>query len=275
MRVLAWNVDGTFPPQGSPAAIDDQIKWLESLDPLPDVLLLQEINPNRGEYWYEALRGQLGYQSFADTIEQAHNLDNSNGHLTAVRNNWSLSGNRFNITRRRGEDNTDSQLTTAYPEKILVTNLETSDFTIEVCNVRAVPGGDYPEEKLNIFELVYDYIKREGTKPRLLAGDLNTPKRELLDGQAVTYGYERKSKRQERGVTAELKILKGLGHFGMIDVFRAIHGYGEIEAVDTSHDGRRIDHLFASQELSPTDCWYAPSGANYSDHAPIIADFDL
>lgn len=96
----------------------------------------------------------------------------------------------------------------------------------------------------------------------------------MADGQAVTYGYERKADRQDRAITAELKILKGLGHFEMIDVFRALHGYGDIETIDTSHDGRRIDHLFASQELSPTDCWYASSGLEYSDHGPIVADFD-
>jgi exonuclease III len=274
MRVLAWNVDGTFPPQGSPTAIDNQIQWLDSLEKSPDVLLLQEVNPNRGEYWKEVLRERLGYQSFADTTEQARELGNSNGHITAAQNGLHLSDNRFSSSLEQPEDEGRSLPETTYPEKILITDLETADSTIEVCNVRAVPGGDYPEEKLNIFELVYDYIRRGGSKSRLLAGDLNTPKRELSDGQAVTYGYERKDSRQDRGVNAELKILKGLGHFGMIDVFRALHGYGDIEAVDTSHNGRRIDHLFASQELSPTECRYVPSGLDYSDHAPILADFN-
>lgn len=275
MRVLSWNVDGTFPPQGSPTAIDNQIQWLDSLDKSPDVLLLQEVNPNRGEYWQKALRERLGYQCFTDTTEQARELGNSNGHITAARNGLRLSDNRFDSTLEQTKDGSGSAPDTAYPEKILITDLETPNSTIEVCNVRAVPGGKYPEEKIRILELVYDYIRRGEPKPRLLAGDLNTPKQELPDGQAVTYGYERKANTQDRGVTAELKILKGLGHFGMVDVFRAHHGYGEIEAVDTSHAGRRIDHLFASQELSPAECRYAPSGLEYSDHAPLLADFDL
>ena len=33
--------------------------------------------------------------------------------------------------------------------------------------------------------------------------------------------------------------------------FRAQHGYGSIEQMDVSHDGRRIDHIFASEKPSP------------------------
>lgn len=89
-------------------------------------------------------------------------------------------------------------------------------------------------------------------------------------------------------MNAELNILEGLGTLGMFAVFRAIHGYGELDVLDVSHatrtddplevpetevEGVRFDHIIASEELSPTNCYYDVTGFEFSDHAPIIADF--
>ena len=275
MKVLSWNVDGTFPPQGSPAQITDQIRWLDSLETQPELLLLQEVNPNRRDLWQELLTDQLGYKTVRDTLDIAVEQGNSNGHITAIQSELNLLETTTGIELNENTTRTESDRSTAYPEKLLVTGIEYENTTIEVWNVRAVPGSSYPEEKLTILELAYEYIEEADEKLRILAGDLNTPQRELADGQAITYGHQRDADLQQRGVTAELKILKGLGHFGMIDIFRAQHGYGDIDSLSVSHDGRRIDHLFASEDLSPTDCWYSETGATYSDHAPIIAVFDI
>jgi exonuclease III len=275
MDVLSWNVDGTFPYQGSPDSIDSQIQWLDSLKTPPDVLMLQEVNPNRREYWHEGLRDRLGYAHLTGTLGLAKDLDNSNGHITATTEEWDLSENRFADMAADGDETTADAVDTTYPEKLLVTDISRGDTEIQLWNVRAVPGGDYPEEKMAILELIYEHIEREGAKPRVLAGDLNTPKRELPDGQAITYGYRRSREMQRRAIAAELNVLKGLGHFGMVDVFRALHGYGDIEPVDESHDGRRIDHLFASEELAPQTCWYATEATECSDHAAIRAEFGI
>jgi len=275
MRVLSWNVDGTFPPQGSPDQITDQIGWVDSLETPPELLLLQEVNPNRRDLWQELLTDQLGYESMRDTLDIAVEQGNSNGHITATKGELELIGTTTGRELNENTTRTESDRSTAYPEKLLVTCIECGNTTIEVLNIRAVPGNSYPEEKLTILELAYEYIEEAEERHRILAGDLNTPQRELADGQAITYGYQRDADLQQRGVTAELKILKGLGHFGMIDVFRAQHGYGEVSSLSVSHDGRRIDHLFASEDLSPADCWYSEIGATYSDHAPVIAVFDI
>jgi exonuclease III len=74
-------------------------------------------------------------------------------------------------------------------------------------------------------------------------------------------------------VNAELNLLKGLGHLGLLDVFRTQHGYGDLEVTDTSWKAKRFDHLFASQALEPEQCFYDPDGLECSDHAPLIADF--
>lgn len=76
-------------------------------------------------------------------------------------------------------------------------------------------------------------------------------------------------------MSAELNILKGLGHLGMRDVFREQHGYGDLEVEDTSWQSKRFDHIFASDDLPATSCLYNHSGLECSDHAPIIAEFDF
>jgi len=67
----------------------------------------------------------------------------------------------------------------------------------------------------------------------------------------------------------------------MIDVFRTIHGYGELDSLDVSHptgnddstSGKRFDHLIASRSLNPQTCCYDPDGLDCSDHAPILSTF--
>lgn len=77
-------------------------------------------------------------------------------------------------------------------------------------------------------------------------------------------------------MSAELSILKGLGHLGMVDIFRAEHGYGDLDVLDKSWDRKkRFDHLIASEKLAPTECRYLPEGYDNSDHAPIRAEFDV
>ncbi|MDT3434661.1 endonuclease/exonuclease/phosphatase family protein [Haloarcula sp. 1CSR25-25] len=269
MKVMSWNVDGTFPPAGSPDSIEEQIEWFSTFDTLPQVLLLQEVNHNRSDHWYDLLCDQLGYHTIRGTLDLAAELEHSNGHITALRGRGTLSVNIY--------DPEDSGFRpTDFPEKILVTEVARPETTIEVWNIRAVPGNDYGEEKIKIHELAYHGITEGQTRPRILAGDFNSPDRELADGQAVPFGYNRDKSIRERWVNAELNLLKGLGHLGMVDVFRAQHGYGDLDVLDKSWDRqKRFDHIIASQELTHTECCYLPDGYEYSDHAPIVAEFDV
>jgi exonuclease III len=67
----------------------------------------------------------------------------------------------------------------------------------------------------------------------------------------------------------------------MVDVFRSIHGYGDIDSMDISYPtgntdtltGRRIDHILASTNLNPRSCHYDVDGLVCSDHTPMIAEF--
>ncbi|WP_224271054.1 hypothetical protein [Haloprofundus salinisoli] len=76
-------------------------------------------------------------------------------------------------------------------------------------------------------------------------------------------------------MAAEQNLLKGLGHFGMVDVFRAEHGYGDLDIRDVSHGQKRFDHIFASESLKSIDCQYLDHDNDCSDHNPIVTDFDL
>lgn len=275
MNVLSWNVNGSFPPAGSPDRIASQIDWLASLKSLPDILLLQEVNPERQELWHKSLQDDLGYRGLTDTINWARDLDNSNGHITAVTEDWELSHNKFGPNESGDGDGQLEELDTEFPEKILITDIDHPETNLEVLNIRAVPGSSHGVEKHKIQEIAFDWIEQAGQQPRILAGDLNTPKAELADGQAITFGYDRTTDLRHRGVTTELKLLKGLGHFGMVDVFRYLNGYQNVDKAETSHDAKRFDHMFASEALDPLTCYYDHDGLKHSDHAPVIAEFGL
>lgn len=283
MRVMSWNVNKSANSSGR---IDDQLDFIHQHD--VDVLLLQEVRNGKDQQWLDVWkRGleDLGLGSIEDSCECAAELADStvpphgdighdNGHITAVDDGWTLNRNEQLINERL--DTADlSHYTTNFPEKILVTDLETDRKTIELWNIRAVPGSSWGEEKIKIFETVYERMMDGGRKPRILGGDFNSPDAELADGQAVPFGYRKDPEIRRRWVAAELNVLKGLGHLGMVDVFRAQHGYGDLDVEDTSWRSKRFDHVIASESLGAERCFYDDAGLECSDHAPIIADFAL
>lgn len=280
---MSWNVNKSSNLEGR---IDEQLTFIESCE--VDVLFLQEVRHGTEMKWAKYWRDQLatlGLGQLEDSLDSAAELATSsvpphedighdNGHITAVREHWDLKL-KAPLIRERLRSTDRSSFSTNFPEKILVTELDMSQTEIELWNVRAVPGNPWGEEKIKIFETVYERLTDVGEHPRILAGDFNTPDRELVDGQAVPFGYDKDPEVRRRYVNAELNMLKGLGHLGMVDVFRAHHGYGELEIEDTSWKNKRFDHIFASDSLDVGHCYYDHDGTEYSDHAPIIADFEL
>lgn len=281
MRVMSWNVQKSANSSGR---IDEQLDFIDDCD--VDVLFLQEVRYGTDQRWIEAWQegladlglGEIEHScdwaaELADSSVPPHDdIGHDNGHITAVDADWELASHD-QLIRERLETSDRSHFATNFPEKVLVTELETADTTVELWNVRAVPGNSWGDEKIKIFEFVYDRLTGAGEKTRILAGDFNTPDAELSDGQAVPFGYDKDPEIRQRWVNAELNILKGLGHLGMIDVFRAQHGYGELDRKDTSWRSKRFDHIFASESLEPERCFYDHDGTDCSDHAPVVADF--
>jgi exonuclease III len=120
--------------------------------------------------------------------------------------------------------------------------------------------------------------------PRVLCGDLNTPRRELPDGTVLSFARDSKGRlRPERGDpwdAAELGVVPGLRDLGFADAFRAVHGYARREPSWTfgriaGHGGGwRLDHVFASAELEVTAAAYHHGwrDAGLSDHSALEAD---
>lgn len=284
MRVLTWNVKGAFPYQ-SKDEIEAQIGYLAGLEEPPDLLLLNEVNQYRREFIRELIGEELGYAGIVDTLSWAHELRNStvqphhdightNGNLTAVRDPEDIELKPLELFDEEYDDEDKKHLSTHYPEKILVTNCTFDGTEIEVWNVRAVPGSMKGEEKIKIFETVFDRIVAGPEKPRILAGDFNSPDEELPDGQAVTHIDDKDPRIRERWRAAALNVLKGLGHVGMVDVFRYQWGYGDVDTLDRSFASSRFDHVIASEELNPVSCEYDPESFEYSDHAALVAEFE-
>jgi len=282
MRVVSWNVDQSANSNGR---IDRQLETIGILD--PDLLLLQEVRYSGANDWLQHWRDgleALGLSTIEHSCDWAAELneatypphsdiDHNNGHLTATSGAWALE--RVEHTIRDYADRHDwTHYPTHFPEKLLVTELETPNQGIEVWNVRAVPGSEYGEEKIKILETVYKRLTTAGRRTRLLAGDFNAPKDELPDGQLLSFGHDKAPTIRDRWVAAERNILQGLGHLGIVDAFRSQHGYGELDVPDTSWRDKRFDHLLVSEELLVVDCWYDHS-VEGSDHAPLVADIEL
>nr|WP_238532892.1 hypothetical protein [Halalkalicoccus jeotgali] len=211
-------------------------------------------------------------------IPPHEDINHVNGNLTALYDGFRGT----NLTRQspsiRDGPWKNSELknwNTNFPEKILPTAFKLGETKVAVWNVRAVPGTNWGEEKVKILETASRRILKAGEPPIILAGDFNAPKGEREDGTLIPWRSETQGQLSERWIAAERNILCGLTEIGMVNVFRHIHGYEGVEVAETSHTTFRFDHLIASEDLSPIDCYYDHSGFECSDHALIIGEFDL
>lgn len=295
MNVLSWNVQGAFPPQGSPDRIDDQIRFIVEKANCPDLLMLNEVTTKRRELWHDELDEVAGYTEIEDTLDWDRKLaeidvppfqdfNGVNGNLIAVHEDSDLENLRRQTPSIRDPPFGESDRKhwdTNFPEKILNAEVDLDDTTIDLWNIRTVPGNMFGEEKIKILENVYNRILSKGAGPRILAGDFNAPKDETEEGNVIPWRNEKHDELSERWKAAERNILTGLEDIDMVDVFRMIHGYGELDTLDISHPtgdrttltGKRFDHLIASQSLNADDCFYDADGLDCSDHAPLIGRF--
>jgi endonuclease/exonuclease/phosphatase family metal-dependent hydrolase len=120
-----------------------------------------------------------------------------------------------------------------------------------------------------------------GSGPRVLCGDLNTPRQEHPDGQVWTFARDRYGRlREERGQRwdeAELALIKGLVPFGFRDAFRERHGPAAREiswGSERRRGGYRLDHLIASADVGVPWIEYLNEwrADGLSDHAPLVAE---
>ena len=161
-----------------------------------------------------------------------------------------------------------------WPERVLRCATE----GIEVVNLHS-PIAPSPElAKIRTHEAVAAFLAGLDAAPRVLCGDLNTPRREFADGDVLTFAHDSKGRlRPERGERWNLAERALIRDLGWTDAFRALHGFEHREASWTfAHDrgGWRLDHVLVSG-LEPVAAAYAHDWrrAGLSDHSALIVDF--
>lgn len=301
MKILSWNVQGAFPKFPPVQRIEDQIWYIDTVAKCPDIIALNEVSRFRKDTWIEKLT-KIGYNEIVHTLDWAEELGESevpphqdishvNGNLTAIHETSrgsNLTRLHPSILEEHWEGAELKDWDTNFPEKILHSTLDFDSSTVELWNIRTVPGSTYGEEKVKILNNTFARILKASQSPCVLTGDFNAPDCELSDGTIIPFRKEDDGEISEMWVNAELNILGGLEKEGMEDVFRSQHGYGNLDILEVSHatqtddplrvpptevEGKRFDHMIASTELNPQQCRYDQAGFHCSDHAPLIAKF--
>lgn len=162
-----------------------------------------------------------------------------------------------------------------WPERVLAMRLA----GLEVVNVHSPISPKPGLAKVLTHEAVHSHLSG-GRGPRLVCGDLNTPRREHPDGRVWTFARDRYGRlrpdRGERWDTAELALIKGLEDQGFRDAFRSLHGLDHREPSwvwQRWGGGYRLDHLIVSAEVDVPVCGYLHEWRDegLSDHSPLVA----
>jgi exodeoxyribonuclease III len=165
-----------------------------------------------------------------------------------------------------------------WPERVMCCTVG----DIEVLNVHS-PIAPAPElAKVRTHEAIAAHLTACEGRRLVLCGDLNTPRRELPDGDVITFAHDSagrlRPERGERWDRAERALVHGLRERGWIDAFRALHGYADREASWTFTNGRggwRLDHVLV-HGLRPVASAYAHDWrrAGLSDHSALVVDLE-
>ena len=259
MLLLSWNLAGRLKRMGEQA---DLVEGSGA-----EVVCLQEVTPATAAGWAERL-GAAGYSVAIAELPRAREGSRPLAVLTAAR----------------------SELVPVpvpgvpWPERVLACRLPGPD-GLEVVNVHS-PISPKPElAKVRTHEAVFRHLSAAAGHPRLVCGDLNTPRREHPDGSVWTFARTRsgalRPDRGERWDEAETALVRGLEEHGFRDAFRAVHG-NEVKEVSwewpRSGGGYRLDHLVVSEEIEVEECGYLHEWRRelkLSDHSPLAARLTL
>jgi exodeoxyribonuclease-3 len=253
VRLITWNVAGRVTRQ------PEQAEAIGAAG--ADVVALQEVTTRTLPLWRDALAA-LGLAHCETALDQPPEPGRRRlGVLTAAREP---------LERLAGPE-------VPWPERVLACRLDGT----EILNVHS-PIAPAPElAKIRTHEAVATYLAGAGEQgPRILCGDLNTPRRELADGDVLTFAHDSagrlRPERGERWDRAERALVHGLRERGWVDAFRSLHGYARREASWTFADDRggwRLDHVLLDG-LRPVASAYAHDWrrAGLSDHSPLVVD---
>lgn len=251
-RLLSWNVAGRV------RRMDDQGHLVAGLS--CDLVCLQEIRPTTAARWTELLtEAGLAHScvaSPADTAGTRRPLS------VLIASRWAMTENAIDGL--------------PWSERGLAVRTQ----GLEVVGVHSPISPSPGLAKVLTHEAVHRHMA-QGSGPRIVCGDLNTPRREHPDGQVWTFARDRygrlREDRGERWDQAELAVIQGLEPLGFRDAFREEQGLAQRELSwewPRWGGGYRLDHLIVSAEVSVRAVAYAHEWrrAGLSDHSPLVAD---
>jgi exodeoxyribonuclease-3 len=252
VRLVSWNVSGRVKRLGEQAE--------RLLGAAPDVICLQEVTRTTEPLWRTALAGWS-----VEVADLAAARSRPLGVLTAARSELS-------VVPVAG---------VPWPERVLSVVVD----GVEVVNVHS-PISPKPElAKVRTHEAVFAHLAQPADRPRLVCGDLNTPRREHPDGSAWTFARTRsghlRPDRGERWDRAELALIRGLEAHGFRDAWRELHGHDRREPSwewPRWGGGYRLDHLICSAEIAVSECAYVHDWRRedkLSDHSALTAELSL
>ncbi len=257
MRLVTWNVAGRVALQ------PDQARVVAAVD--ADIVALQEVTRRTLPMWQAAL-AEDGYTECESALSTERARPGGRRALGV------LTASREGLVPHTSPE-------VPWPERVLCCSVG----DVEVVNVHS-PIAPAPDlAKVRTHEAVAGYLADASTRPRVLCGDLNTPRRELPSGDVLTFACDSAGRlrpnRGERWDRAERALVYGLREQGWVDAFRALHGYGERQASWTFPDDRggwRLDHVLVDG-LRPVASAYAHDWrrAGLSDHSALVVDFSV
>jgi exonuclease III len=252
IHLLSWNVAGRVARAAEQAELVAEVG--------ADVVCLQEVTPATAAAWTDRLH-DAGYHVAVAELPPVRDSSRPLGVLTAAR------------SPLRAEPVEG----VPWPERVLAARLADG---LEVVNVHSPISPKPGLAKVLTHEAVFAHMAAGAGHPRLVCGDLNTPRREHPDGSVWTFARTRsgvlRPERGERWDAAETALVRGLEPSGFRDAFRERHGHTvkEVSWAWPRGGGYRLDHLIVSEEIAVGDCRYLHewrTELRLSDHSPLAA----
>lgn len=253
--VLSWNV------QGRVRRVPEQAAALATRP--ADVVALQEIRVSALPAWQAELAA-LGYvhqaASLTDTARRAP--ERRLGVLVASRTPVAALPPVADLP---------------WPERHLAVQTELDDHPVELHDLHAPISQKAGQVKVRTLETMFGVLADRSELPRILVGDLNTPRYESREGEVQTFARTRSGNLRpdygERHDNAELALIVGLQAHGYVDAFRVLHGYARRDRswlYPHGKTGYRLDHAMV-RGLRVVACEYEHGwrDAGLSDHAAM------
>jgi exonuclease III len=255
MLLVSWNVAGRR------SRLEEQAARVLELE--PDIVCLQEVTPVTAGPWTKLLEG-TGLTAELAPLPLRRDGSRPLAVLTASRL-------QLGVVPVEG---------VPWPERVLTVRAG----PLEVVNVHSPISPKPGLAKVLTHEAVFRHLA-DRSGPRVVVGDLNTPRREHPDGSVWTFARDRygrlRPERGERWDAAESALIRGVEEHGFRDAFRALNGFDSKEPTwewPRWGGGYRLDHLIASAEVDVTTCSYRHDWRRedkLSDHSALVAELEV